>query len=82
MRLSVNIKYVYVFAVVICEFFFPLAICPILIRPANGSVTVTGNSSGDTATYTCDSDYDLVGVSERVCGDDGQWSGEAPMCGK
>ena len=54
--------------------------CPILISPANGLVNVTGNSPGDSAIYTCGPDYDLVGVSVRVCGDDGQWSGEAPIC--
>ena len=54
--------------------------CPALVSPANGIVSVTGNSSGDNATYTCEPDYDLVGVSVRVCGNDGEWSGEAPVC--
>ena len=54
--------------------------CPALMSPANGLVSVTGNSPRDNATYTCDPDYDLVGVSLRVCGNDGEWSGEAPMC--
>ena len=57
-----------------------LARCPILINPPNGIVGVTGNSRGDIATYTCDPNFDLVGASVRECGDDGQWSGEAPMC--
>ena len=57
-----------------------LARCPILINPPNGIVGVTGNSPGDTANYICDPDFELVGNSTRVCGDDGQWSGEAPMC--
>ena len=57
-----------------------LARCPILIDPANGRVSVTGNSPGDMAVYTCDPDYDLVGVSVRQCGSNGEWSGEAPMC--
>ena len=60
--------------------FSTLVQCPILMDPANGMVNVTGNLPGDTATYTCDPDYDLVGESERVCGDDGEWSEEAPMC--
>ena len=57
-----------------------LARCPILINPPNGIVGVTGNSPGDTANYICDPDFELVGNSTRVCGDDGEWSGEAPMC--
>ena len=61
-------------------FFSTLAQCPILIGPANGFVNVTGNSPGDSATYTCDPDYDLVGMSKRVCGNDGEWSGTAPTC--
>ena len=60
--------------------FNTLVQCPALENPADGMVSVTGNSSGDTATYICDSNFDLLGVSERVCEDDGQWSGEAPMC--
>jgi hypothetical protein len=45
--------------------------CPILINPPDGRVSVTGNSPGDTATYICDPDFELVGDSTRVCGDDG-----------
>ena len=63
-----------------CNLFSDLALCPNLISLANGRVSVTGSSSGDTATYICEPGYDLVGDSIRVCGDDGQWSGEAPMC--
>ena len=37
-------------------------------------------SAGNSAIYTCDPDYDLVGPSERVRGNDGEWSGVAPMC--
>ena len=54
--------------------------CPNLVDPANGMVSVTGNLPGDTATYTCDSGYTLEGESPRVCGNDGEWSGMAPTC--
>ena len=50
------------------------------MNPGNGTVVVVGNSRGDMATYSCDPGFDLVGVSVRVCGDDGVWSDEAPMC--
>ncbi|XP_064386974.1 sushi, von Willebrand factor type A, EGF and pentraxin domain-containing protein 1-like [Halichondria panicea] len=33
-----------------------------------------------TATSTCDNDYILIGVSFRVCQNDGTWSGSAPTC--
>ena len=43
-------------------------------------MNVTGNSPGDSAIYSCDPDYDLVGESVRICGNNGMWSGEAPIC--
>ncbi len=33
-----------------------------------------------TATSTCDNDYILIGVSFRVCQNDGTWSGSTPTC--
>ena len=51
------------------------------MNPDNGTVVLNGRSPGDTATYSCVSiDFDLVGTPVRDCGDDGQWSEEAPMC--
>ena len=50
------------------------------MNPDNGMVVVVGNSRGDMATYSCNDGFDLVGVSVRVCGDDGVWSDEAPVC--
>ena len=47
------------------------------MNPGNGTVVVV---RGDMATYSCNDGFDLVGVSVRVCGDDGEWSDEAPMC--
>ena len=41
-------------------------------------MSIAGNSPGDTATYTCNAGYDLVGVSVRECGVDGEWS-EVPL---
>ena len=59
---------------------FSLAQCPLLMNPGNGTVVVVGNSRGYMASYSCNPGFDLVGVSVRVCGDDGEWSDEAPMC--
>ena len=56
-----------------------LVSCPELSAPANGMVSV----SGRTATYTCDSGYELdltSGGGSRTCGADGMWTGSAPTC--
>ena len=54
--------------------------CPDLVDPVNGMVTMTGNSEDDTATYSCDDGYGLVGVDMVTCEDDGQWSDPPPIC--
>ena len=33
-----------------------------------------------TATYTCDLDYTLIGVTSRTCDSDGMWSDSPPTC--
>lgn len=54
--------------------------CPNLPNPANGEVTLTGNTVGSLATYSCDLGFGLVGFSTRICQPTGQWSGEEPTC--
>ena len=54
--------------------------CPAIESPANGDVTVSGFTTGSVASYTCNINYLLDGSSTRVCGSDGQWSAEAPIC--
>ena len=58
--------------------------CPSLSNPSFGSVTVTGLSIGDTATYSCNAGFDLVGVVVRTCelveAGIAEWSGSAPIC--
>ena len=54
--------------------------CPDLDDPANGEVMVSGMSPGDTATYTCDSGFELVGADTLTCGNDGQWSPAPSIC--
>ena len=54
--------------------------CGGLSNPSNGQVSITNNTPGGTATYTCNSGYNLVGREIRICQNDGEWSGEAPIC--
>ena len=58
----------------------PLALCPDLVDPVNGMVMMTGNSVGDTATYSCDDEFSLSGVDMVTCQGDGQWSDHPPTC--
>ena len=43
------------------------ALCPDPADVANGRVTFTGNSAGDTATYTCNSSFELIGNASVTC---------------
>ena len=54
--------------------------CDALSDPDNGAVSVTGTGVGDTATYTCDDGYELIGSSTRTCQSNGDWSGSPPTC--
>ena len=55
--------------------------CSILNNLANGQVSHTaGVAFGQTATYSCDTGYNLVGDSTRTCLAGGVWSGSEPTC--
>ena len=54
--------------------------CPTLPPIDNGDVVVSGLSTGDTATYTCNSGYQLEGEPTRTCQANGLWSSTAPIC--
>ena len=55
--------------------------CGSLTDPANGQVDHTaGTTLGQTATYSCNADYNLVGDSTRTCQAAGNWSGSEPTC--
>ena len=55
--------------------------CGSLPDPANGQVDHTaGTSLGQTAIYSCNTGYNLVGDSTRTCQATGNWSGSAPTC--
>ena len=55
--------------------------CGNLTDPANGQVNHTaGTTYGQTATYSCNTGYHLVGDSPRTCQATGNWSGSEPTC--
>ena len=54
--------------------------CPTLGNPTNGVVDLSGTSVGDTATYTCDNGYELVGTPVLNCQNDGTWDNSPPLC--
>jgi len=55
--------------------------CGPLTDPANGQVShPDGTTFGQTATYSCNTGYNLVGDSTRTCQATGNWSGNAPIC--
>ena len=55
--------------------------CGTLPDPANGQVDHTaGTTFGHTATYSCNSGYNLVGDNTRTCQAIGNWSGSVPTC--
>ena len=49
------------------EQFCSTARCPDPVDINNGVVTFTGTSVGDTATYSCDSHFDIVGDATTTC---------------
>ena len=55
--------------------------CGSLTAPANGQVDLTsGTTFGLNATYSCNTGYNLVGVSTRTCEATGVWPNSAPTC--
>lgn len=49
---------------------------------ANGVVTLPSNATyyGALALYACDPNFELDGVSRRLCLENGTWSSDAPIC--
>ena len=63
------------------DFFFVAVDCGTLNAPVNGQVSHSaGTVFGQTATYSCDIGYYLIGDSTRTCQAMGVWSGSAPTC--
>ena len=54
--------------------------CPVLMRPENGIIFVTGQAVGSDAIYFCNNGFTRVGLLQRVCTGSGDWGGEEPTC--
>ena len=54
--------------------------CPDLTDPANGMVVMSGTLVGNTATYSCNSGFALVGAQTVTCQANGMWSDPLPTC--
>jgi len=48
--------------------------------PTNGMVNFNSTVEGSMANYMCNEGYIIDGVIQRVCQDNGQWSGSVPQC--
>ncbi len=61
--------------------FFTAVNCGALTDPMNGAVdTPSGTTFMNTATYTCDPGYTVMGTTSRICQDNAMWSSSAPTC--
>ena len=54
--------------------------CPALEDIENGLVQLTGRAVGSRATYSCFIGFTLAGNAQRICRNDGTWSGSVPVC--
>lgn len=51
------------------------------MNPGNGSVTVTGTTFGETASYICQTGYYISsGNATRTCRSSEVWDGTEPVC--
>ena len=76
----VDVSCQYIYFLVQLFHLFVTVLCPDLDNPINGTVSQSGNSEGDTATYTCDSGYELVGHQVLNCQANGTWDTSPPIC--
>ena len=54
--------------------------CGDLSNPKDGSVSTDKTTVGGTATYSCNTGFELDGDTTRTCQNDRNWNGSAPLC--
>ena len=59
--------YLSIFFLVFIDHSCSTALCPDPADIVNGMVALTGNSVGDTATYTCNLNFELIGNASSTC---------------
>ena len=62
------------------HFYCTVVDCGPLSNPDNGLVIFGTTTLGSLANYSCNTGFALMGLSSRMCGVDGSWSGEIPVC--
>ena len=68
------------YIVYICILLSTAVDCDTLSNPANGQVSTNGTTFEQTATYSCNTGYNLMGDNTRTCQATGEWSGSEPTC--
>ncbi|XP_072228345.1 sushi domain-containing protein 2-like [Leuresthes tenuis] len=58
----------------------PVITCGWLPPPTNGKKEGTTYLQGATVRFSCDEDFTLKGSAERICQNNGRWSGEDTSC--
>ena len=58
---------------------FPVVDCGVPEMPTDGMIKFNGTVKGSIVHYKCNEGC-IVGVVQRVCKSNGQWSGDVPYC--
>lgn len=63
------------------EFYFFLVVaCGSVSDPRNGYANHAGIEYTDTVLYNCNTGYMLRGHETRICDENGNWTGQPPLC--
>lgn len=64
----------------VCFVVHPVITCGALSAPTNGQISLTQDTVGSIAEYSCDEGFQLKGHTIQLCNMDGLWVSEAPLC--